>query len=75
VAGLVPATTIIPARVLKVEVAGTSPATTPVRDSKPGTMKLANQVAIVTGAGRNIGEEISKNLGGRGRQGGGGRPR
>ena len=25
-------------------------------------MKLSNQVAIVTGAGRNIGEEISKTL-------------
>src|SRR6202030_4182696 len=32
---------------------------TPLRD---GVVKLSNQVAIVTGAGRNIGEEISKTL-------------
>src|SRR5918998_5798555 len=28
--------------------------------SPGGTMRLQNQVAVVTGAGRNIGEEVSK---------------
>src|SRR6266853_767333 len=34
----------------------------PLFFNRDRTMKLSNQVAIVTGAGRNIGEEISKTL-------------